>query len=173
MDERFKKIEQYHHQKQGKMLVSGKGVQRLTSHGYWAAAHPGSVYELFKKIQLNDFSHFLDLGSGDGMVVAIASLFTKATGIEVDEPLHKEAETMNKKLKLKGSFLCKDYMDSDISAYDFIFINPDNYFYQLEGKLKKEFKGTLVIVDNIFRPLTLVPSKKMEVLGVGYDVYEL
>ena len=74
--------------------------QRLTSAGYWAASDPKFLFELFRKLRLGKCRKFLDLGSGDGVVVAVASLFTTAAGIEIDKALHNDALQIKNKLKL-------------------------------------------------------------------------
>jgi len=82
----------------------------------------------------------LDLGSGDGKIVLIASLFTKsAAGIEFDEELVKKGIEIRDKLGLKCDLICADYMEHDFSQYDILFINPDKSFHHgLEEKLLRE-----------------------------------
>ncbi|MFC1741629.1 hypothetical protein ACFL3V_03785 [Nanoarchaeota archaeon] len=172
MQERFTDIYQAYTKRKGKLLMEGRS-QHPTSHGYWAASEPMQVFELFKQIGLQKHKSFIDLGSGDGIIVAIASLFTQATGIEVDPNLHKAAEEMKEKLKAKYTLKNADYLEEDLSRYDIIFIYPDNYFHKLEKKLVEDFKGTLVIADTIFRPLTLNPEKQISVRGTGFSIYIL
>jgi predicted O-methyltransferase YrrM len=172
MQEDFERIFRAYSQRRGKLVMESK-AQRPTSAGYWASSDPNQLFELFRKIELRKYKRFLDLGSGDGIVVAIASLFTKASGIEVDAELHKNAGGLKHKLGLQYSLKNCDYLDEDLSAYDVIFINPDNYFYKLEKKLVEEFRGTLVIADNIFRPLTFSPDKQLSIRGAGFSVYTL
>ena len=74
------------------LLRSGKLPMRSTSKGFWNAAISDEVYEAFKRIGLHKFKNFLDIGSGDGKVVLIASLFCEnAEGIEIDNFLHNKA----------------------------------------------------------------------------------
>ncbi|MFH1064197.1 MAG: hypothetical protein V1729_03900 [Candidatus Woesearchaeota archaeon] len=168
----LEKIKRTYSKRHSTLLISGQS-QRATALGYWAASDPTQLFELFKKVRLQNFKKFLDLGSGDGIAVAVASLFTDASGIEIDAELHKEAKQLTSRLGLHCTLKCKDYLDEDLSAYDFIFINPDNYFHRLEKKLVEEFKGTLVIVDNIFRPLTLDTGRSLSVAGVSYSRFLL
>jgi predicted O-methyltransferase YrrM len=170
--DKFDSIKQFYSKRHAGLLLSGK-AQRPTESGYWAASDPQQLFELFQQLHLEKYKNFLDLGSGDGIVVAIASLFTSAAGIEIDAKLHKEALGIKKQLGLSYYLKCADYLEEDFSKYDFIFINPDNYFYKLEKKLVDGFKGTLVITDNLFRPLTLKPSKQLSVAGIGYSIYSL
>jgi hypothetical protein len=173
MDDKFRQIEAYHDKKQSRLLLHKNGAQRPTAVGYWAAAHPGSVFSLFNELKLDGYRRFLDLGSGDGVVVAVASLFTSAVGVEFDDALHNEAVSMRDALGLSMELKKCDFLEEDFSAYDFIFINPDDHFYRLEGKLKKEFKGTLVVGGELYKPLLLKPEKKMSAKGIDYSIYRL
>lgn len=125
-----------------------------TSMGFWGAAITEHIYEFFKKIKLQNYRNFLDLGSGDGKVVLIASLFgVKATGIEIDDDLIKTSERIKKELKLKADFIKGDFFKHDFSKYDIIFINPDKGFENgLEDKLLKELNGKLSVYNQIFLP---------------------
>ena len=76
------------------LLRIGRLPMWSTEKGFWNASIAEEVYEVFKKIKLNQFKNFLDVGSGDGKVVFIASLFCKnADGIEIDQFLHNKAIT--------------------------------------------------------------------------------
>jgi tRNA1(Val) A37 N6-methylase TrmN6 len=111
------------------------------------------VFELFKKIELCKFKNFIDLGSGDGRVVLIASLFTSAAGIEYDAELHRKAVEIREKLKIKANLIRGDFMHHDLSKYDIIFINPDKPFNKgLERKLQSELKGILLVYNMVFSP---------------------
>ena len=61
-------------------LKTSQSLSHPTSKGYFGFSDVQTIFELFKKIKLEKYNRFLDLGSGNGCVVAIASLFTKATG---------------------------------------------------------------------------------------------
>lgn len=169
---KFSGIQQHYTRRRSRLILAGAS-QRSTRLGYWAMSNPLHIHELFKKIGLERFGRFVDLGSGDGIVVAVASLFTRSAGIEVDEELHNAAEEMKEKLGLECDFRNADYLDEDLSHYDIIFINPDNYFYRLEKNLAENFRGTVVITDNIFRPLTLTPEKSLSVMGISYSIYKI
>ena len=132
-----------------------------TSKGFWGAAITEHIYEFFKKIKLGNYKNFLDLGSGDGKVVLIASLFgVKATGIEIDDDLIKTSERIKKELRLKAEFIKGDFFKHDFSRYDVIFVNPDKGFERgLEDKLLKELKGKLFVYNQIFLPRFLKKSK--------------
>jgi predicted O-methyltransferase YrrM len=174
----FKIINEIYRKKRAKLLIEGKS-QRPTKLGYWGSSNPEQIFELFTKIKLEKYKNFVDLGSGDGVVAAIAALFTGSTGIESDEKLHKEATAIRKELidkkKVKINYEIKNenYFDADFSGYDFMFINPDNYFHKLEKKIIEEFKGVLIVTESIFQPLTLRPSEKISVRGAEFNVYNL
>lgn len=169
---KFSEISRFYTRRRSRLILAGRS-QRSTKLGYWAMSNPLHVYELFKRIGLDRFKSFVDLGSGDGVVVAVASLFTKAAGVEVDEELHNAAEDMKQKLGIRCTFKNADYLDEDLSQYDLIFINPDNYFHRLEKNLAEDFRGVLIITDNIFRPLTLSPEKSITVMGARYSIYKI
>ncbi|MBD3355304.1 methyltransferase domain-containing protein [Candidatus Woesearchaeota archaeon] len=143
--------------------AKGKGAVFDTAKGTWGPAGTQDVYELFVKIKLQDYKNFLDLGSGDGKVVLIASLFTNATGIEIDEKLIKVGEKIKKNLNLnKAKFIHGDYLKQDTSKYDFIFINPDQGFHKgIEDKLIKEMNkdAVLFVYNKIFQPRFLKKGK--------------
>lgn len=96
------------------------------------------MFDFFEQIDLSKYKHFLDLGSGDGRVVAIASLFTNATGIEGDEEMFSTAIEMKEKLGSEGTFILTDYKKHDLTGYDCIFMYPDKEFLpKIEEKLMK------------------------------------
>lgn len=138
------------------LLASGKLPLRDTGIGFWENSVSDDIWHLFNKIDLKRYKNFLDLGSGDGKVVLIASLFTNAHGIEADPELHKKAEEMKKRHNVRrAKFFHGNYMDHDLSKYDIIFLNPDKRLTELEPKLKSELKGKLIVYNHLFHPQTL------------------
>ena len=135
---------------------------RDTKKGIWGPSNLDAVFELFKKVKLQNKKRFLDIGCGDGRVVLVASLFTKASGIEIDKNLVKKGNEIKDTLKLKNAkLICGDYFNHDFSKCDIIFTNPDTGFYNgLEDKLLKEMKGTLLVYNNIFMPRFLKQGKR-------------
>lgn len=133
-----------------------------TEKGVWGASVAQDVYDFFVKVKLQNFKRFIDLGSGDGKVVLIASLFTKSSGVEFDKDLHDTAVKIRDELGLKANLMEGDFFDLDLSKYDFIFINPDKGFDKgLEKKLDKEMddNSRLVVYNNIFLPRFLSRGK--------------
>jgi hypothetical protein len=134
-----------------------------TEKGIWGAAITDHLFEFFKLINLEKYKTFVDLGSGDGKVVLIASLFgVKATGIEFDKDLIETSIKTREELKLDAEFIQGDFLKHDLSKYDIIFINPDKGFQlKLENKLLKEMKqnAKLFVYNNIFLPNLLKRGK--------------
>ena len=134
-----------------------------TEKGIWGAAITQDVYDFFVKTKLQNYKNFVDLGSGDGKVVLIASLFgVDATGIEFDMELVKDGINIKEELGLKANFISGDFLQQDLSKYDFIFINPDKGFEnKTEDKLLKEIspKTKLFVYNNIFLPRFLKKGK--------------
>ena len=82
------------------ILKNGRLPMWSTAKGFWNAAIADEVYKSFKKLRLNKFKNFLDIGSGDGKIVLIASLFCQnAEGIEIDGFLHNKAVEIQKKIQ--------------------------------------------------------------------------
>ena len=153
MDKIFQKIKEEYDIFYNSLLRKGCLPMGDTDVGFWGASIGEDVFEFFKKIKLQNFKSFIDLGSGDGKVALIASLFTNATGIEFDNDLHEKAVELNNKLNLKANIVKGDFMKHDLSKYDFIFINPDKSFNKgLERKLMKEMNGVLFVYNFIYHP---------------------
>ena len=142
---RFLTIKGAYDQLYTSMLARGKLPLKDTGVGYWSMAVADDIYTLFQRIKLQDSKNFIDIGSGDGKVVMIASLFTKASGIEIDSELHEKALKVRDKLGLKAKLVKGDYHDLDLSKYDVIFYHPDHANHKLELKLMDELKGKLIL----------------------------
>lgn len=135
------------------LLKEGKIATRETEVGTWGISVASDIYSLFRKINLSKYKNFIDLGSGDGKVVLIASLFTNATGIEYDFELHIKSVEIRDKLKLQAELFQGDFLEHDLSKYDVIFMNPDKGFHTgVEDKLLKEMEGILIVYNAIFKP---------------------
>lgn len=156
------------------LLKKGKLPMWSTSKGFWNAAVTDEVYEAFKKIGLNKFSNFLDLGSGDGKVVLLASLFCKnAEGVEIDKFLHSKALEMQNKLGLRNAkFHNKDFFEHSLADYDVLFVSPDVPFERgLEKKLIKEMKGKLIHYGHHFHPQSLRKEDSFLINGTLVSIY--
>ena len=137
------------------LLKGGRLPMWSTEKGFWNAAIADEIYEAFKKIRLSQFKNFLDIGSGDGKVVLIASLFCQnAEGVEIDNFLHNKAVQIQRKVGLNNvSLHNKDFFNHDFSKYDILFLAPDTPLERgLENKLLKETKGKLIHYGHHFHP---------------------
>ncbi|MBI2650573.1 class I SAM-dependent methyltransferase [Candidatus Woesearchaeota archaeon] len=170
----FQQINQEYDNFYRELLKKGKLPMRSTSKGFWNAAIADEIYEIFKIIKLNQFKNFLDIGSGDGKVVMIASLFCQnAEGIEIDNFLHNKAVEMQQKFGIKNIiFHNKDFFEHDFSKYDVLFLAPDTPLERgLENKLLNEMKGKLVHYRHHFHPRFLKKENSFLVNGNLVSLY--
>ena len=143
------------------LLSKGRFPMKETPLGFWGYSLGDEIVELFTILNLGQYTHFLDLGSGDGKVVNLAALFTKATGIEADKELIEKSNAVKQKFGLsKASFVLGDFMQHDLSQYDILFIYPDKRMHEIEEKLIKEMKGILIFQGLHFHPLRLKKVKE-------------
>src|SRR3989344_4233275 len=148
-------------------IVIRPTLVRDTEKGIWGPSSISNVFELFKKIKLDKYKNFLDIGCGDGRVVLVASLFTNATGIEFDKELIETGNKIKQKLNLKAHLIQDDFYNHDFSKYDIIFTNPDTGFYNgMEDKLLKELNGLLLVYNNTFLPRFLKRGKTYWINGI-------
>lgn len=158
----FKKIDLAYTKFEARLKAQGKKLVWETEKGIYGAAPCKRLFALFKKIGLENYKKFIDLGSGDGRVVMIASLFTDATGVEADEELVALGQRVRHELGLQCHFVHDDFLEQDLSEYDLLFINPDQGFHKgLEEKLLREMTGTLLVNNNIFLPEKLKKGKSI------------
>lgn len=126
--------------------TSGGRLYRETQLGAWATSRPEHLYYFFRSIELSRFRLFIDLGSGDGIVACIASLFTRAVGIEIDPELCSSARQSSIELGLQDhvELICGDFLGQRIRRADSLFIYPDKPMGRLE-ELLEGWKGTLLV----------------------------
>ncbi|MBU90185.1 hypothetical protein CMO94_01480 [Candidatus Woesearchaeota archaeon] len=156
------------------LLRKGKLPLGGTGKGFWGGVIADEVYEAFKKINLQKYKTFIDLGSGDGKVVLIAALFCeRAVGIEMDNGLFKKSMEMQMKLKIPNAiFHNNDFHDHSIRGFDIAFVYPDSPMHRgLEKKLLNELTGKLVHYGHHFQPQNLKPEKKILVDGNLITIY--
>lgn len=135
-------------------------IVRNTKKGIFGTSDLKVMNKFFEDISLTTKKHFLDIGSGDGRVVILASEYTKASGIEIDEELIKESKEHNIILETKAEFLCQDYEGYSYEAVDIIFSFADHFFSEkFIEKLKKEFSGTLYVYEGVFLPENIKKGK--------------
>lgn len=98
---------------------------------------------------------FLDLGSGDGRIVFLASLFgAEAVGIEHDPALYQISVRAREDLSSiidveKTRFIKGDFLQHDFSSYDVFYLyEGTDDILGLKNKLSKEMKpGSILICD--------------------------
>jgi len=171
---KFNEIKEEYDNYYKSLLKQGKLPLRSTELGFWNAAISDEVYESFKKLNLHRYKNFIDLGSGDGKITLIASLFCKnAEGIEIDDELHEKALDVQKKLNIKNAnFHHNDFNHHSIKDYDVVFINPDRPMERgTEAKLLKELNGKLIVHSSHFHPMHLKKEASFNVENTLISVY--
>ena|SRR3989338_2149482 len=173
MEDKFQEIKKEYDDFDKALMRHGRLPMKDTGIGFWNASPSKEIFELFKKIGLQNYKHFLDLGSGDGRIVLIASLFTKATGIELDQELINKAVEIKHRLKKDNAeFLHKNYFEHDISEHDIIFLAPDKPMYRgAEEKLLNELNGELIVFGHHFHPTMLRKKAEFDINGDYAAVY--
>ena len=140
-------------------LIENRPPYRCTNSGMWATSTAEEVYRGFCHFELDQYSHMADLGSGDGIVVAIASLFTRATGYEIDAWLHEQSIELRNSLNLsEATFIQADFLRAKLSDHDLLYLYPDKPFHHLEERLHSIWTGRLLVNGPHFPPRHL---KKM------------
>ncbi|MGE0793700.1 MAG: methyltransferase domain-containing protein, partial [Candidatus Woesearchaeota archaeon] len=147
---KFLELKQFFDKQDEEYKSSNKYVFK-TSKGIFGVSDLEILNEFFQKINLQ--GNFLDLGSGDGRVVFLASLFCNASGVEFEKSLIDLSEKYKKELNLSCNFICDDFNNIDFSKFDVLFSYSDNFFSkEFVNKLKNEFKGKLYIYQGVFLP---------------------
>jgi hypothetical protein len=174
MEEKFREIKEEYDNLQKDMLRQGKLPLRDTGIGFWGGAAIDEVFEAFKRIKLHNFRNFIDIGSGDGRVVLIASLFgVRAVGIEVDNELFRTSLQIQRKLNIPNAvFYNNDFFDHSFAGHDILFCNPDQPMERgLEKKLLKEMNGKLIVYGYHFHPRNLKKEQSFILNGTLITVY--
>ena len=142
--------------------LSGVVPYHDTAHGIWGASNLRKMYELFRELKLDAMRGLCDLGSGDGRIVLVASLFTQSCGIEGDKVLCEVSQQSRNALLLhvpvlaRCSFIYGDYTLEDLSLYDVLFIFADHAWNDdFEQSLIKSWNGVVLSYGNIFAPKRL------------------
>ena len=173
-DELFSRIKKEYDGFYMSLMKRGRLPMFSTEKGFWNASNSDEIYSAFKKINLQKFKSFLDMGSGDGKVVLMAALFCKnAEGIEIDDLLHNKALEMQAKLRIPNAkFRNADFFKHDFSKYESVFLSPDAPLERgLENKLLKEMKGKLIHYGHHFHPRFLKKESSFLVNGNLVSLY--
>jgi protein-L-isoaspartate O-methyltransferase len=170
--ESLQKINTFYEQYYAALKEKGIHSHKETEKGFWLSSVSTEVFDLFRTIGLEQFNHFADLGSGDGKVALIASLFTKSTGIEFDQELVKRSIQIKEEIGTNNlRFKKGDFLEEDLSAYDILFVYPDNPLVRLEQKLLKEFRGDLIVCGGIYPPERLVKKRVVQINNAVFGIY--
>jgi protein-L-isoaspartate O-methyltransferase len=170
--ESFQKINTSYDQYYAALKEKGIHSHKETEKGFWLSSVSTEVFDLFRTIGLEQFNHFADLGSGDGKVALIASLFTESTGIEFDDELVQRSNQIKEEIGANNlRFIKGDFLEEDLSAYDILFVYPDNPLIRLEQKLLKEFRGDLIVCGGIYPPERLVKKRVVQINNAVFGIY--
>ena len=149
----FRKVEAAYQSFHKLLNSDGSLPYRSTESGMWATSEVNEVYRAFCHFQLNRYTHLADLGSGDGRVTLVGSLFTKVTGYETDEVLYQKSLEIRDQLDIYNViFLQQDYLLADLAPYDILYLYPDKPFYALEDRLHSSWQGHLLVNGPHFPP---------------------
>jgi protein-L-isoaspartate O-methyltransferase len=174
MQKKFEKIQNLYSNFSLEMLSKGHLMLKDTGIGYWGISPLSELFELFQCTKLNNHNKFIDLGSGDGRAVVLASLFTDATGIEYDKELHAHSRRLAKTACSKAKLINGDFMAHSLKDYDYIFINPDKGISgTVEQKLKKEMKkgAKLVVFSPHSYPEELERINTLDIQGTLVSIF--
>ncbi len=173
-DSKFRRIKKEYDDYYRNLLRQGNLLARDTGVGFWGPSVTDEVWEIFKRIGLNRFKRFLDLGSGDGKVTLLAALFCdSATGVEFDPLLTGKALEMKEKTGVGNArFINDDFIDHDLSPYDIIFHAPDKPLHRgIEEKIINEMRGKLILYGHHFHPQNLELEESFTVDGTLVSIY--
>ena len=192
----FKLINQTYKNFELFLLRNGRLPAATTKKGYWGVTPTRELSTVFQALfehhknfngttgklksrKYKSCKSFCDLGSGDGRVVLMASLFgiKKAVGVEFDNWLHKVSLHMKDHIALdnfwKAKFIRDDFLSHNIRGYDYVYISPDRPFHRdLEEKFKSELNGKLIVHSYEFHPQSLKLVQKFNLNGEFFGVYE-
>ena len=140
----------YFELRDSKIIAKRGQVSYETSTGFYIPSSLVHLWQAFRELKLK--GKFLDAGSGDGRVVALASMLgLDAYGIESEPELVKESIIINNDLKNKqiiNNFTIKqnDFENEDLSQFDIIY-NFVNSVEKIETAINKTArKGILFLL---------------------------
>lgn len=148
----FEAIKQAFASRDHAKLSQGQLPMRSTQVGFWGVSNLDDVYNWFEAMEFAPTTRFIDLGCGDGRVVAVASLFVHASGVEYDEELVLEGRSILSELGVDAQLIAGDMRSLDFSSYDVLYMYADQNFLFLKQKLQKELSGTLFLYHDTYHP---------------------
>lgn len=180
IDDKFKIIERHFASRDNERRGEGKPLHHDTAHGIWGPSSTLDAYELFTRMRLDERDGFVDLGSGDGRIALIASLFTHSKGIEGDASLHDIAVLAKKELLpqipelARCEFVHGDYTHDNLSKYAVLFAFADHTWDEgFERRLLRECSGILLSYNKIFLPSVLKKGRTFWIQQIPIVSYPL
>ncbi len=158
-EEQFQRIKKAYQERDNALLTQGLLPMRSTDKGFWGVSNLDDVYAFFEKKQFPSTSTFLDLGSGDGRVVCVASLFVDAKGIEYDPELVAISQEMIGVLQSTGICEQGDFFTIDFSLFDILYSYADQRWEPFKEKLFAELRGELYLYHQTYQPDFLSKQK--------------
>lgn len=149
---------------------------KKSNSGFMGSSELFGIFEIFQNINLKSYWSFCDLGSGDGRIVFLASLFTSSYGIEKDKNLYKlslvRKEELNNIILNPIDFYNKNFENINLDNYGLVFMNPSVPFYQdeLEEMLFRS-KTDYLIDITLFEPRFLKKNKEFIFNKRRYAMY--
>lgn len=111
------------------------------------------VWEVFRHLKVGPHTKLVDLGSGDGSTVLIASqLGAQATGVEINPALNLVARIRKILRNRNGArFKTKSIFKENLSQYNvvYLYLFPE-LVSKLVPKLQTELKPGSIIISNTF-----------------------
>lgn len=155
----FEDIKAYYAAQDKKALAQGQLPMRSTDVGFWGVSNLDDVQNFFEQHHFPNDTRFLDIGCGDGRVVAVASLYVDTAGVEYDQELAQRGTQALADLNISGTIHARDVREIDLSDYDVLYMYADNNFSHLKEKLLSELRGTLYLYHDTYHPEFLTKKK--------------
>lgn len=145
------------------MERAGQVPYRLTAKGAWAYSGIDALHDFFLQLDLHRYRCLVDLGSGDGIVVCLAGLFTRAVGIEIDSTLCSLAGQAARDLGLSGrvDFIRSNFTGQKICSADCLYVYPDKPIYGIESLLGG-WQGDLLVYGPHFAPARMKAVHRLQ-----------
>ncbi|OIP90028.1 MAG: hypothetical protein AUK55_13575 [Syntrophobacteraceae bacterium CG2_30_61_12] len=159
----FSTVCKYFEARYGAMAGSGAVPYRQTERGAWAFSRLREVHYFFRTLKLERYRSLIDLGSGDGIVVCVAALFTRAIGIEINGELCRLAARAARDLGLerRARFIRSDYTTQRIQAADCLYLYPDKPIHAMEALLES-WSGDLLVYGPHFPAARMKAVRRLE-----------
>lgn len=166
---RIAQIETLYYGEMTRRKLFGKGTQE----GSWLQSRIDRLFEIMELLNLPKGKKFIDLGSGDGRAVIIASIFgLNATGYEADNELFLFGLDMERKiLGSNGSvdFRNRDFLKDpnlNIKEYDVI-------FYYTAGSEDEERMFMKIVTEMRNDSLLIVYGSKPDPYFMGFPFIDI